>query len=282
MTWHALGTPAPNQLAHTREQLHCVLQAVASVPRILVPPAEDWSHSAFSWDAGRQALVSAAIPAPTPFHVALRLTNGTALVLDGNDTEVASLAADGVTIEQLFDWLTRHATSHGATLPRSLADAEEQLPHPCVAGQRFDLADRAALEEIARYFDNTNQLLKSLRATHPGASPILTWPHHIDIATLLPLQADGDPATGPSISFGMEPGDDFYPDPYFYSSPSSTPETPEWPSLAAGGAWHTEGFTGAVLHAATLVAAGDAEQQQRLLETFAASAIEGNRKLITQ
>lgn len=42
MTWHTLGTPAPDQLPATREQLHCVAQVVASVPRLLATPEDDW------------------------------------------------------------------------------------------------------------------------------------------------------------------------------------------------------------------------------------------------
>jgi hypothetical protein len=50
MTWQTLGTTAPDQLAYTREQFHCVAQVIANVPRLLVPAAPDWGHPAFHWE----------------------------------------------------------------------------------------------------------------------------------------------------------------------------------------------------------------------------------------
>jgi len=284
MTWQTLGATAPDQLAHTREQLHCVAQVIANVPRLLVPAAPDWGHSAFHWDEALQALVSVEVPAGTPFRVALRVANATALVLDQASTEVASLATDGLTIEQLFDWLTRHATSQGATLPKPLDQASDTLPHPCVAGQTFDLANRPALDELARYYDNSNRALQAISEANEHTTPVRTWPHHMDMALLIELDPNpepgADPETARSVSFGMQPGDGFSAEPYFYSSPWPYPSSPQWPALAADGAWNTEGFTAAILSASALIAAGDAAAQQQALTAFTVSAIEGNRALL--
>lgn len=285
MSWQTLGTPAPDQLPHTREQLHCIAQVIASVPRLLATPQDDWGHQAFDWDEDRGALFSVEIPGDAPFRVGLRIADATALVVGADGSEVASQPANGLSIDELFAWLTSQTVARtGSALPKPLIEAEDGLPEPCVAGQIFDLADNAALAELARYYTNSNPILEEIVATNENAAPVRTWPHHMDMATLISLDPGQDPETARSISFGMQPGDGSYAEPYYYSSPWPYPElapsSPDWPALDGGGAWHTEAFTAAVLLASNLVAAGDTAAQQQALEAFARSAVTGNRALL--
>ena len=282
MAWQTLGTPAPDRLAHTREQLHCVAQVIASVPRTLAPPQDDWGHHSYTWDDERQALLSVEVPGAEPFRAGLRVADATALVVGLDGSEIASRATNGLGIDELFAWLTEHAVARaGAELPHPLEQASDGLPEPCAAGQRFDLADGAALEELARYYANSQAVLEQIVAANDHASPVRAWPHHMDIATLISLDPGEDAESARSVSFGMQPGDGSYAEPYYYSSPWPYPEPDHWPALDGGGEWHTEGFTAAVLIASQLVAAGDGGAQERALEAFARSAVEQNRALLS-
>ncbi|MDA0350662.1 MAG: hypothetical protein O3A10_00440 [Chloroflexi bacterium] len=109
MPWQLLGSFAPDELPHTREQLHCVIQVVASVPRLLVPNPKDgsYTHSAFTWDRQRHAIVSAEVPSDVRFHVGIRPADATVFLLDTSGNEIATQSADGMAIETLFRWLTR-------------------------------------------------------------------------------------------------------------------------------------------------------------------------------
>jgi hypothetical protein len=280
MPWQLLGSPPPAALASTREQLHAAAQVIANVPRLLVPPRPDWSHSAFDWDTERRALVSVEVPADVPFRVALDVPRATALVLASDGSEVARQPVDDFTVEQLFAWLTRQIVDlTGSALPRPLARAEASLPPPATAGQLLRLDDTPALEELARYYEDACIVLAPVAARYQHPSPLRLWPHHMDLACSIALHPEGDPETAPQISLGMQPGDGAIPEPYFYSSPWPYPSPDQLPPLAAGGTWHTEDFTAAILHASTLVAAGDAAAQQRTLEEFASSALAANHSL---
>ena len=114
MPWHSIGTPAPDQLAHTRLQLHCAAQAIANVPRLLARRTDDWSHSAFAWDEGRQALLSARIPADVPFYVGLRVPDATALILDADLHPESKLYLAIRTHLWLFDRLSVDTIGLGA------------------------------------------------------------------------------------------------------------------------------------------------------------------------
>lgn len=282
MPWQTLGNPDPNELPHTREQLHCVAQVIASVPRLLATPQDDWGHQAFDWDEGRQALFSVEIPGDTPFRVGLRVADATALVVGTDGGEIAEQATNGLSIDELFGWLTEQTVGlTGSALPKPLAEAEDGLPEPCAAGQAFDLSDSEALAELARYYDNSHRVLQQIVSSNEHAAPVRTWPHHMDMATLISLDPGKDPETARSVSFGMQPGDGSYAEPYYYSSPWPYPEAGDWPALEGGGVWHTEGFTAAVLVASNLTAAGDGAAQEQALEAFARSAVDTNRALIS-
>ena len=282
MTWHTLGNPAPDQLPDTREQLHCVAQVVASVARLLATPQDDWGHQSFRWDEARQALTSVEIPGATPFSVGLRVADGSALILGADGSEVASLATNGLTIDELFAWLTTQVVDlTGGPLSKPLAEAEEGLPEPCAVGQQFDLSDTAALAELARYYSNSDAVLQELVASNEHATPVRTWPHHMDMAILISLDPSEGPESARSVSFGMQPGDGSYAEPYYYSSPWPYPEPGDWPALDGGGSWHTEGFTAAVLVASKLTDAGDAAAQEQALEAFAKSAVASNKALLS-
>ncbi len=280
MSWQTLGSIAPADLAPVRKQLHCVLQVVAMAPGRLLEPRADWSHTSFSWENARHSLVSELLPLPEPCHVALRPADGAVLLLDGDQSEVASVATGGGTIEQLQSWLVGQLRARGAELNGPLQPPDE-LPEPCSTGQSFGLSDRAACAEIGRYYQDAFDILTSVVGSQSAATPIRTWPHHMDMALLLELDRGGDPETARSISFGMQPGDDFLPEPYFYSSPWPYPRPQVWPPLAAGGSWNTDGFTAAVLPSSVVVARGDGAAQQQALATFALSAIEANHLLLS-
>lgn len=204
-------------------------------------------------------------------------------MVGADGSEIGSMAANGASIDDLFGWLTGQVEAiTGSALSKPLTEAEDGLPEPCVAGQTFKLDDASALAELARYYSNSNAVLEQVVASHDNSAPVRTWPHHMDMATLISLDPGEDPETARSVSFGMQPGDGSYAEPYYYSSPWPYPEPGDWPALEGGGTWHTEGFTAAVLLASALVAAGDSAAQQSALESFARSAVGSNSSLLAR
>jgi len=85
-------------------------------------------------------------------------------------------------------------------------------------------------------------------------SPIQIWPHHFDLAMLwLPGEKisgqdpDDEESADKQMNFGFTLGDEGIPEPYFYITAYPLPEAFTSLSLPPGTAWHTEGFSGAVL-----------------------------------
>jgi len=130
--------------------------------------------------------------------------------------------------------------------------------HPVARGSAYSFSGESeAFDELVRWFDAAAEVLEEVRTgyTDGRADAARCWPHHFDIATVVALDPPGA-ATARSIGIGMSPGDHYYPQPYFYVSPYPLPKGAALPPLALG-YWHTEGFTGAVALAESIVALED-------------------------
>ncbi len=140
-----------------------------------------------------------------------------------------------------------------------------------VKGAPFSLAGSAAPAELERYYAGADRLLRGLRDLNPGFSPVRCWPHHFDLAMLLPLDPGMDAETARSIGVGLSPGDTERPEPYFYVLPWPAPQG-DLPALD-GGAWNSGSWVGAVLEAAEFTAAGSSGAQRERIERFLNSAV---------
>jgi hypothetical protein len=96
------------------------------------------------------------------------------------------------------------------------------------------------------------------------SSPVMLWPHHFDLAMMW-LPGENIPGHDPDdeenadkqMNFGFTFGDAGIAQPYFYVTAYPLPEAFADFALPAGTNWHTEGFSGAVLHYRTLLQNSD-------------------------
>ncbi len=288
--WETLGAVPPGELATARVELHWAAQAAAAVGRLLLPPRGDAGEQSFSWDGRAGALAQEAVAAARPFRSALAFDPPTLALLDEAGDDLARMPLSGHTLDEAYTWLERAVEALlGRPLPGALEPPGELAPHEVGAGGSFSDGG-PAFAELARWFDDLDGLLHEIAEATPGASPVRCWPHHFDLATLValdaPARAPSGPAAAPTplatpdtartIGLGMTPGDAVRPAPYLYVTP--WPYPPEsarrhLPPLPAGGVWNTEGWLGAVLDAAPLVAAGTGPAQRDAAAAFVDAAV---------
>jgi hypothetical protein len=207
------------RLINARLQLHWAAQIAAGVGRTLLPPREDDSHTAFTLADG--VLLQGEVRG---VRAGLRLRDLT-LVCGSEELPLRDL-----TLDDGFAFLS---SRFGHTLPRP----EVELPdHPVAHGAAFD-ADVESCQTLGELYGIANSLLRTF-----GGSPVLCWPHHFDIATLLAVRE------GTTIGAGLSPGDASYPEPYWYVTPYPPPDANALPPLTRG-TWHTADWVGAVLPA---------------------------------
>jgi len=260
--------------SEARLVVHWAAQIVAAAGETLLAPAPDASNASLEWLEPARALVGAPLADGT-VRAALRPVDLTLLILDATNRAVETLDLRGETLQSGLAWLTAAlARVTGAAAVPLARPPHELPPHPVGAGAPFPETDDDARALLANVFSMADRQLRALAASVPGASSVRCWPHHFDIATLVALDS---PTTAGEISrsigVGLSPGDASYSGGYWYVTPWPYPAVPELPPLAAGGAWHREGWVGAVL-LLSHPSARDAARSSAFLESTIAACRE--------
>lgn len=259
--WLDVDPARATRLTDARLQLHHAAQFAAAMGISYLPKAADDSHTNMEWIG--DALASHLI-GPHPFRLGVS-PHPLSLVVIVGDAGLASFSLHGRTIADAEEWIKVQIASLGLDPSRFTLAKHYSIPdHPVAHGAAFDTTDAAAFEQLHHWYGNAAGLLARLDGNDAWA-PVRCWPHHFDIATLLAVP-------GGSIGVGLEPGDVYYDEPYWYVNrypppPDSAALTAT--PLAGEGHWHTHEWLGAVLGGSAL-ARGD---QRRQCGAFIASAV---------
>jgi hypothetical protein len=221
-----------SSFSDTRQQLHWAAQAAAGVGRTLLPPKPDDSHQSFVWSDEHQALVQA--PVDGRYRPGIRLSDMTLLLIDDQTASKQEFPLHAHTLDDGFHFYEER-------LGKMLARPEEGIPTHKVANGAVFTPQHDDLDSLAAQYANANAVLQRYRTDHPGASDVRLWPHHFDIATLIPLGGDH------TIGAGFVAGDTEYPEPYWYVTPWPYPEDRSKYRPLSRGFWKTDGWFGAVL-----------------------------------
>lgn len=257
-SWTQLGIVSPSALRDARLELHWALQNVSAIADACLPHAEDDSHASTEWLAASGVLAHRATEAEPRFRAGLRVPDLSLVLLNGTDREHGSMPLAGRTLDEGLAWLTSSiAERRGGDAPAAKRRDYAMPDHPAGHGKHLPHSRREPFQELARWFGNASSLIGEIVMGIHGSSPVRCWPHHFDMAGLVPLEDHGG-----SVGIGMSPGDEYYDEPYFYVTP---PESPvgDLPRLDGGGHWHTEEFTGAILLGSRLTQTSAADQARQ-------------------
>lgn len=282
----SLGGVTNDDLIDARRTLHWAMAAASAPGKQLIPPRPDASEQSLVWDSARSAFRQGAIAGVhETFRSALVLDPPALALFDKAGETLASHPLAGQTLDEAYAWLaveveTRIERPLEKPLERPAPDQPEEteMPDSPVAHGAPFRFDHGGPAELARWFAFGANLFEEILASEPLAGGILLWPHHFDLATLITLAGEGESAK--TVGVGLSPGDSGWPLPYFYVNAWPTPKDPELPALPSGGVWNTEGWFGAVLEAAPLLALATAEQQAAAARDFLKIAVEACRRFV--
>ena len=276
-TWQPIRPEESIRLADARLQFHHAAQFATAAGISFLPHRSDDSHTNLEWVPALVGLFSRVIPATKKsFRIGVRPVKLALLLVTKDNEPIAEYKLHGRTILDATEWIRSQLKSLGADpLRYTLKRQYEILPHQVAIGESFDASAQSRFEELSKWFANGASILNSLvRETH-DASEVRCWPHHFDMATLITV------APGRTIGVGLEPGDLYYDEPYFYVNMSPQPPATQAQSrpLWGNGRWHTREWIGAVLTGSRL---GPAAAQERHVREFLDSAVSACRALLTQ
>lgn len=275
-SWDQVGSISPLELIDARFEAHHAAQWLARSTRAYSAPVADDSHTSLVWDSAAAALMTQPITPKLSLGLRLYPMALVAQLPNGNE----SLRLFGRTEKDVEKWMSELLSAHQLDPSQLDAPGPYSLPkHPLDSGLAYGLAKKENFEELGRYFSNAAVLLETVQQTQPTASPVRCWPHHFDIATLITLDKDGGEHAR-SIGVGMSPGDDIFPEPYFYISPWPYPSQAALPPMQKPAFWHLEGFTAVILKSSDLTAIENGKQQQDRITVILEHAIQVNVDLL--
>ena len=258
--WSPIEPARAGLLVDARLQLHHAAQLGAALGISYLEKQPDDSHTNFEWlpsicalasnRAGEEKIRVAARPAPLAI-----------LIVGDGDNVLAEFPLHGRTLEAAVDWVRARLAEHQLDPSTYTMKRHYVIPPHAVEGSApFDATDAAAFGELARWYDDAASYFTDLAARVRNPSPVRCWPHHFDIGMLF------EPSEGHSIGVGLEPGDGYYAEPYWYANSYPPPSAVDrLPSLDGGGMWHTSEWTGAVLTGSRLT---DADQHTQVARFF--------------
>jgi hypothetical protein len=255
--WRTLHATMSVELTDSRLQLHYAAQFATALGISYLAPRADDSHTNLGWDARHEALTSREVRAPShAVQVAVRPSDLTLLVLlDGSIGHTVPF--HGSSIGQIETALRETLASAGLDARRFTLKRHYELPHhPVGNGELFDARKANHFAELASWYSNGALAMQEL-ANRIGGAEVRCWPHHFDIATLARF--------GPSRSSGagMLPGDEMYPEPYFYVNAYPAPANETVGMMLNGkGTWNTDGWFGAVLTGSRVTQNPSAQEEQ--------------------
>jgi hypothetical protein len=276
--WTPLDPALARTLSDARRQLHHAAQLATAAGISYLEPHKDDSHTNLGWLAPLGALTSHEIPSARNVRVGISVQALAVIILDQHGEVSVSLPLNGHTISEAGAWISEKLARLGADPKRFTLKRPFTIPpHPLDDGAVFTAGGSAQLTELAHWFGNAAAVFEEIVASTSGAGAVRCWPHDFDLATLVEVGHHTDqPHT---IGIGMEPGDQYYDEPYLYvtMNPSPAAKALIMP-LAGGGSWHTRDWVGAVLPGSRLVA-HRADQAQEV-RVFLKSARAACRMLI--
>jgi hypothetical protein len=276
--WSDATALPPEGLVDSTLELHWAVQLLASAGQTFVEPRADESHRAMTWRHDLRAFVGEPFAGPYPFRVALRPQDFTLLLLDRTDGTLGALPLIGRTREEGYEWLSLGVATYLGGPPPKLERPEYDVPeHPLHGTAPFGGGDERARRTLAALYDGADALIGDLMNGLDGASIVRCWPHHLDIASLITLEADEEGAPVRTIGVGLAPMGGGYESWYLYVTPWPYPDPSALPELSGGGTWHTDGWTGAVL-TGTEIASLPVSERETGVRAFMEGAIEAARR----
>jgi len=215
------------------------------------------------------------IPARTAFRVGAKPVKLGLVIASADNRPLAEYHLHGRTITEAKDWIRSQIKLLGADGSRYTLSHNYEIPrHDVAIGESFDASEPARFEELAKWLGNGAAILGSLTRSAMPASEVRCWPHRFNIATRIEI------APGRTLGVGLESGDQYYDEPYFYVEMKPQPAKSRIQSrpLWGSGVWHTKEWVGAVLCGSRLGAASSQERQTR---EFLDSAIVASLALLT-
>jgi len=243
------------KLEESRKNLHQAIQLIGAFPRNFLTPDPTDASASLLWNKDLQALESILVG---KYQLGLSFADFSLYLSEAGSVK-ETVKLDGISVVEAMSQLVAVLSKYGLSgdqynleLPYEIESYDYNQPLK---------VDTVALSEFSILYANTNEVLIQVVSENVNAYDIRCWPHHFDLATLIPLKFDGNGELQQSIGVGLSPGDEGIDEPYLYVN--------IWPNVALAklqkhslnnGNWNLAGWSGAVLRYTSLLSVDNQEE----------------------
>jgi hypothetical protein len=235
----------------TRDTIQGYTQVVGKIRRAMTPHQRHWFH--INLRTAALGLTTTPIRnGNIAFELLLDFT-GHQLVVSTSTGDWAEVDLDGQSAQEFCEEVTRALDEIGIAVD---IDSEQ-------FNDDDGTYDPDYVEDCWQALSQIDLVLKEFLGQLRGRKgPVSLWPHHFDLAglwftgRLVPDQDPDDEETADQqMNFGFSTGDEGIPEAYFYITAYPWPDGLENTTLPSPVRWHTQGWKGAVMTYADMIAA---------------------------
>ena len=274
MPLQPLGSVAPTDLVNARNSLHLAVQLIASAGHNLAEPKPDDSHRSLQWEPDLRSFRG--VDLAGGFFVRVRAVEFAAELVKLNGDVISDLELDDSPLTESLLILQSQMPVPEAKRSFGFAQLDASFPDQAAFSRTLYAEPLDKRTELALHFGHAYEVLQGICADEPKASAIRAWPHHFDIATILPGGAKGS-----TVGVGLSPGDGSYAEPDWYVTPSPLAPNATESKPPKPWKWHTEGWIGMVLPMSNLFKHAKEASREGELRASLGHCVEIARKVIS-
>jgi hypothetical protein len=275
-TWQQLNIEDFEALKVVKDQFHLGVQNVAAVGRKFLEANKGDENATLVWIPEYGRIAGKWIDGNIRFRSSIGFNDFAVHLVDENVRSISSFELQGKSHGQVMVWLEEQIALFGLDTSQLVLNLPYELPEYLgVVGKPFSIEDMSLAQELGKYFHNGQLIAEEVKEAFNSAE-VRCWPHHFDVSTQITVNNTGNPDTSSYVNVGLSPGDEEFPEPYFFASPWPYPPVEELPKLTHG-KWVDENWVGAVLPAPEIL---EKEDQYKSVRRFMSESFTVLRKLM--
>jgi hypothetical protein len=252
------------------------VQNVSAVGRKFLEPVKGDENATLVWIPQLNRLAGKWVDSNIRFRSSISFDDFSVHLVDENVNSISTFDLQGKSHGKIMVWLEEQIALFGLDTSQLVLKLPYELPeHLALVGKPFTIEDLSIAQELGKYFHNGHLIAEEVKTAF-NSSEVRCWPHHFDISTQITVNNTGNPDTSSSVTVGLSPGDEEFPEPYFFVSPWPYPPVEELPKLTHG-KWVDEHWVGAVLTASEIL---EKEDQYKSVRRFISETFATIRKLM--
>ncbi len=245
-------------LKMARVQLLNAIQLVSAAPRSFQKLSNDPHIDWLAWDEDTTSFVSKEFGPKENIRVLMDIRQFVISIT--GDGHAEHLVLSGMTYPMAYGWMQIKLDTFGVDGSQYSDKTDYEIEQHLGPADEMNITDQFIFDQLAIYFSNAHHVLRALRHQLPLPGVILTDPSNIHMK-LIP--ADSTKIT----AMGFSPGDNVFPEPYFYIRVNEN-NISEKAAEDAEGFRNVKEWTGAALPAGDIITTDHEKEYTKVMDFF--------------